>query len=152
MGMEWNTWWAVRHNKVACQRLFLILLCGLENCTEISLGLPCWLIGKESTCQCRRYEFNPWSRKNPHATEQINLGATTVEPVLQSLRATATEPSSCNYWSLQAPESVLSKEKPLQWDVHTLQLETSPHLSQRRPSTAKQTDKNVKIFPWTRRQ
>ena len=27
--------------------------------------LPRWLSGKESTCQCRRYEFNPWARKIP---------------------------------------------------------------------------------------
>ena len=32
-------------------------------------GLPWWLSGKESTCQCRRYVFDPWSRKIPHATE-----------------------------------------------------------------------------------
>ena len=26
-------------------------------------GLPGWLSGKESSCQCRRCEFNPWVRK-----------------------------------------------------------------------------------------
>ena len=26
-------------------------------------GLPRRLSGKESTCQCRRFEFNPWVRK-----------------------------------------------------------------------------------------
>ena len=26
-------------------------------------GLPPWLSGKESTCQCRRYGFDPWVRK-----------------------------------------------------------------------------------------
>ena len=31
------------------------------------LGLPCWLSGKESTCQWRRHRFNPWSGKAPHA-------------------------------------------------------------------------------------
>ena len=35
------------------------------------LGLPWWLSGKESFCQCRRHRFNPWSRKIPHA-----MGAT----------------------------------------------------------------------------
>ena len=29
------------------------------------LGLPWWLSGKESTCQCRRHRFNPWVRKIP---------------------------------------------------------------------------------------
>ena len=28
-------------------------------------GLPWWLRGKESTCQCRRWGFNPWIRKIP---------------------------------------------------------------------------------------
>ena len=29
------------------------------------LGLPRWLDGKESTCQCRRLGFDPWVRKIP---------------------------------------------------------------------------------------
>ena len=29
------------------------------------LGLPWWLRGKESACQCRRHKFNPWVRKIP---------------------------------------------------------------------------------------
>ena len=28
-------------------------------------GLPAWLSGKESTCQCRRCRFNPWVGKSP---------------------------------------------------------------------------------------
>ena len=31
----------------------------------IKYGLPRWLSGKESACQCRRREFNPWVRKIP---------------------------------------------------------------------------------------
>ena len=30
-----------------------------------TLGLPWWLSGKESTCQCRRHRFNSWVRKLP---------------------------------------------------------------------------------------
>ena len=45
-----------------CQRLLLFFLFlsgwGL-------LGLPRWLSGEESTCQCRRHGFNPGARKNP---------------------------------------------------------------------------------------
>ena len=26
-------------------------------------GLPQWLIGKESACQCSRHRFDPWVRK-----------------------------------------------------------------------------------------
>ena len=29
------------------------------------LGLPRWLSGKESTCQCRTRRFNPWVRRSP---------------------------------------------------------------------------------------
>ena len=36
----------------------LILLQGMQ-------GLPWWLSGKESACQCRRCEFDPWVGKNP---------------------------------------------------------------------------------------
>ena len=32
---------------------------------KTGLGLPWWLSGKESTCQCRRCRFSPWSRKIP---------------------------------------------------------------------------------------
>ena len=29
------------------------------------MGLPWWLSGKESVCQCRRYGFDPWVGKIP---------------------------------------------------------------------------------------
>ena len=32
-------------------------------------GLPWWLSGKESTCQCRGYGFSPWVRKIPWGRE-----------------------------------------------------------------------------------
>ena len=36
------------------------------------IGLPRWLSGKKkSTCQCRGYGLDPWSRKIPHATKQL---------------------------------------------------------------------------------
>jgi len=46
------------------------------------LGLPWWLSGGESTCQCRRHPFNSWSAKIPHAAEKLSLCAATPEPVL----------------------------------------------------------------------
>ena len=52
----------------------------------MTLGLPWWLSGKESTCRCRRHGFNPWSRKIPHAVGQLILSATTAEPVLYGAR------------------------------------------------------------------
>ena len=33
-------------------------------------------------CQCRRHGFEPWSRKIPHAAEQLSPCATTIEPAL----------------------------------------------------------------------
>ena len=43
------------------------------------MGLPWWLSGKKSACQCKRYGFDPWSRKIPHAVEQVSPCATTTE-------------------------------------------------------------------------
>ena len=37
-----------------------------------SLGLPWWLSGVESTCQCRRHQYDPWAERIPHAKEQLN--------------------------------------------------------------------------------
>ena len=45
------------------------------------VGLPWWHSGWESACQCRGHRFEPWSRKIPHATEQLSPCATTTEPV-----------------------------------------------------------------------
>ena len=44
-------------------------------------GLPWWCRGWDSTCQCRRHGFDPWSGKIPHAAEQLSLCATITEPV-----------------------------------------------------------------------
>ena len=59
----------------------------MANEEQISLkvclgGLPWWLSGKESDCQCGRHGFNHWSRKIPHAMEQLSLWAPTTEPAL----------------------------------------------------------------------
>ena len=55
------------------------------------MGLPWWLSGKDSACQWKRHGFNPWSRKIPHATEQLSLCATTIEPVLLNPLNESTE-------------------------------------------------------------
>ena len=55
------------------------------------MGLPWWLSGKQSTCQLRRCQFDPWSGRIPHDLEQLNLGAPTTEPVLESPGAATTE-------------------------------------------------------------
>ena len=68
--------------------------------------LPWWLSGKESTYQCRRHGFDLWSRKSPYAMVQRSPSTTTVEPVLWSLGATATEP--------MCPGACALKQKPPQ--------------------------------------
>ena len=35
------------------------------NCSYCPMWLIRWLSGKESTCQCRRYRFDPWFGKTP---------------------------------------------------------------------------------------
>jgi len=45
-------------------------------------GRPWWLSGKETTCQCRRQEFDPWSGKIPHAAGKLDPYTTATEPVL----------------------------------------------------------------------
>ena len=37
----------------------------LDKPQNMTPGLPWWLSGKESTCQCRRPGFDPWVRKIP---------------------------------------------------------------------------------------
>ena len=68
------------------------------------LGLPWWLSGKESFCQCRRHRCNPWSRKIPHA-----MGAT--KPVPHTYWACALESRNHSYWSPCAQEPVLCNKR-----------------------------------------
>ena len=73
-------------------------------------GLPTWLSGKESTCQCRRHGFDPWSGKIPCTAKQLNLHTPTTEPVLSSPGAALTEPT-------HAPA-----EAPSRWEAWAQQL------------------------------
>ena len=77
----------------------------------LAWGLSWWLSSKDSTCQCRRQRFDPWSGTIPHATEQLSLCATVVEPVLQSPGTTTTEPSYRNYWSPHILEPIRSNKR-----------------------------------------
>ena len=82
-------------------------------------GLPWWLSGKESTCQCRRHRFNPWSRKIPRTMEHLR-------PCAPQLLGLCSRAGSPNYWAhvLQLLTSACPKacapqqEKPLQWVTH----------------------------------
>ena len=56
----------------ACENgLYLIPLHEKARCRTVS-GLPRWLSGQKSTCQCRRYRrhmFDPWVEKIPWREE-----------------------------------------------------------------------------------
>ena len=68
--------------------------------------LPRWLSGKESTCQCRRHRFDPWSRKTAPAMGPLSLCAMTADAsALESCSATrdATTVEACARHQRGAP-------------------------------------------------
>ena len=73
-------------------------------------GIPWWLRGKESACQCRRHGFDPWSRKIPHVLEQLSPCTTTTElwhnqahvPQLLSLHSRAPTTTYCMFLTTEA--------------------------------------------------
>ena len=66
------------HTRENCQTLNVVIYI-LKNEKE---GFPWWRSGWESACQCRGHGFEPWSRKIPHAVEQLGPCTTTTEPAL----------------------------------------------------------------------
>ena len=113
---------------------------------KIRNGLPCWLNFKESACQCRRQEFdpwiekiarktkgqptpvflpgkslNPWSRKIPHVVGQLSSFSTATEPMCASAHE-------------KPPEEVVAPQ--LESSPYLLQLEKALG-QQQRHSTAK---------------
>ena len=97
----------------------------------------------------------PWSRRIPHAAEQLRLHATDTEPVLYSLGAATAEPMRPNCWAhepqLQSPRAPAGEahtpgacapqwEEPWQWESYTLQIESSPHSPQLEKSLRSSTD------------
>ena len=73
-------------------------------------GRPRWLSDEESACQSRGHRFDPWSRRIPHASEQLSPCATALEPVLWS------PGESSDYWVL-----VPCLLKPVRPRAHVLQ-------------------------------
>ena len=52
--------------------------CLVNSCLRNELqDFPGGAVDKESACQCRGHGFEPWSRKIPHAAEQLSPRATT---------------------------------------------------------------------------
>ena len=85
----------------------------------LKTGLPWWLSGKKSTCQCRRQRFHPWSGRIPHGVEQLSLYA----PQLSSLRSGAREPAPLKPRTL---EPVLRNKSSLCGEKPALPLEGGP--------------------------
>ena len=106
-----------------------------------SSGLLWWLSNKESSGQCRRHGFDPWSRKIPTC-----CGAT--KPMHHNYQACAIDPGSHNYWAHmpQLLKPALPRASDLQREAtaislhtSTSQLESSPHLPEleKRPCSNK---------------
>ena len=54
--------------RCCCLRCLQTYVCDIMSCFFCSpntIGLPCWLSGKEFACQCRRPGLNPWIWKIP---------------------------------------------------------------------------------------
>ena len=130
-GHKWSREWATWISNEFHQKL-LSSLWVMELHSRLSIGFPWWLSGKESACQCREHEFDPWSGKIPHAMEQWSLWITTTQAVLQSLGTATTE--ACMPWSPSC-----AKQKSPQWEVRT-QLERSPRSSQSEKSPCSNED------------
>ena len=109
-----------------------------------SQGLPWWLSGKESACQCRRYGLESWYRKIPHAKEQLSPCITTTEPVLWNPEATTTEPTHHSYWSLGTLEPVLCNIRSHRNEEPPLAKTREKPEQQGRPSTTK--NKQIKLL------
>ena len=91
-------------------------------------GLPWWIGGNESSCQCSSCGFDPWSRKIPPALVQLGLhatitGATATDahvpdsPCPATREARDEKPAHCDKkeFSLAATrESPCSSEDPAQ--------------------------------------
>ena len=52
----------------------------------IGVGLPWWLSGKESTYQCRRHAFDPWSRKVPSLVQEGPMCHRATKPLVTTIK------------------------------------------------------------------
>ena len=76
-----------------------------------------WLSGKESACRCRRHGFVSWSRKGPHAVEQLSplpqrLSLCTLEPTSHN-KARGLELALCNKRTTTVRRLHTTREWPL---------------------------------------
>ena len=94
--------------------------------------LPWWSTGWESVFHCRGHRFDPWSKKNPHASEQLS-------PNSRAWKSRLLKPMYPRAHALQW-------KKPLQWEAHTPQLESSPCLLQLMPEQSNEDLAQPKII------
>ena len=101
--------------------------------------------GWESTCQHKGHRFDPWSKRIPHAKRQLT----------HNYCAWALELVSCNYWA-HGPQVLkpahpracaLQQKKPLQWEAHSPQLESSPCTTREVPTTTRESQRKSKEDP-----
>ena len=129
--MDREAWRAAVHGVVVSRTrlsdLTALILANLHHCPykNKSWGFPWWLTGEESACQCRRQGFEPWSRKIPHAEEQLSLFNTTTEP--KSYKCGAHGPQLLRPMCPKSPCSTTREreagEQQLESSPHSLQLE-----------------------------
>ena len=92
---------------------------------NIPNGLSWWLSGKESACQFRRHRFNPWSRKIPHATDQL-----THVPQLLSLCSGAREATAMKSLLTTTREKPHSNKDPVQPKIDILKKKKHSYLAE----------------------
>ena len=69
-----------------------------------SRDFPGGLVAGSPTCQGRGHRFDPFSRKIPHAEEQLSLCAKTTEPEARVPRACALQPETPPQEEAHAPQ------------------------------------------------
>ena len=117
-------------------------------------GLPWWLSGKESTCQCRRCGFDPWSRR-PHkpqsnwaqAPKLLSLCPKACE--LQRLSPRALEPGLLNKRSHhdEKPQLSATREKSTQQPrPSTAKTKIKPHIPSFELATSFLTTRPLQMF------
>ena len=110
-------------------------------------GLPWWLSGKESACQCRRHGFDPQSGKLPCA-EQSSPCATSSELVFYSpgtATREATTVRSPHTTTKEEPRSLPTRAKPTeQWKTRTAEQKQLP-TKNKSNLTCKNSTKNSHI-------
>lgn len=59
---------------------------GDPHTSQVPRGLPWWLSGEGSICQCRGHRFGPQAGRTPHAGEQLGLEPRPPKPTLPEPR------------------------------------------------------------------